>query len=65
MLIKILAAIAVLVIAWLALTGRRAVGRETPVPAAPRVPRAEDLTKCPRCGVWLPAETPCDCTGRS
>jgi hypothetical protein len=62
MFVKALAALAVLAaIAWM--LRPRAIGRSRPAPA-PRVPQADDLEKCARCGIWLPAGIRCDCETR-
>jgi hypothetical protein len=68
MFLKLLTAIIILVAAGMLVTGRRIAlpGRPTQTPApAPRVPQAEDLVKCVRCGVWLPAGQRCSCPSGS
>ncbi len=70
MFLKLLTALVVLTAAGMMIAGRR-VGlpeRRTASPSAraapsPRVPQAEDLVKCGRCGVWLPAGQRCGCAG--
>lgn len=64
MFLKLLTIIVVILAAALMLTGRRALlpprgSARTPA----RVPRADDLVKCGRCGVWLAAGQRCDCAG--
>ena len=62
MFVKALAALAVLAaIVWM--LRPRTIGRSRQAPA-PRVPRADDLEKCARCGIWLPAGNRCDCKTR-
>jgi hypothetical protein len=62
MFVKALAALAVLAaIVWM--LRPRAIGRGRQA-SAPRVPHADDLEKCARCGVWLPAGYRCDCDSR-
>ncbi len=64
MFLKLLTAVIVLLAAAMLVTGRRiTLPQRRTAPPAPRVPQAEDLVKCPRCGVWLPAGQRCSCSG--
>lgn len=67
MIIKLMTGILVFAAVGLMLTGRRAtaLANGKVPPRAPRVPRAEDLVKCTRCGVWLPSGMRCDCASRA
>lgn len=63
MFLKLLTALVVVAaIVWM-LRPRRRIVRVSEAPP-PRVPRADDLVKCARCGVWLPAGERCDCNER-
>jgi hypothetical protein len=60
MFVKVLAALAVLgAIVWM--LRPRVLGGQA---SAPRVPHADDLEMCARCGIWLPAGNRCDCETR-
>lgn len=61
-LITILVIAAALV--YMLLPRRPAVGRQS-ASRMLRVPRAQDLEKCARCGIWLPAGQGCDCDSRA
>lgn len=61
MLVKVLTGLVLLgALAWM-LAPRRTSTKVGRGGAAPRVPQAHDLEKCPRCGIWLPAGQRCDC----
>jgi hypothetical protein len=49
--------------AWIIVRGRTALPRGDSVRTPARVPRADDLVSCGRCGIWLPAGQRCDCAG--
>lgn len=64
MFVKVLTALVLLAaVAWMLRPGPRIIGRGSQSPA-PRVPQADDLVKCARCGIWLPAGSRCDCDTR-
>jgi hypothetical protein len=62
MFFKLLTAIVVILAVAYLLAGRRgALPSQEPGRAPARLPRADDLVSCGRCGVWLPAGQRCDC----
>lgn len=65
MVFKLLTAIIViLAAAFMMAGGRRTLPRGTarsPARSPARVPPADDLVKCGRCGLWIPAGRRCDC----
>jgi hypothetical protein len=64
MFVKLLTALAVLgAILWMLRPRQSGIGGHRQ-PPAPRVPHVDDLEKCARCGIWLPAGTRCDCEAR-
>ena len=66
MFVKVLTVLlALAAIVWMIMPSRRPVIiREREAPPPPRVPHADDLVKCGRCGIWLPAGQSCDCSER-
>jgi hypothetical protein len=66
MLLKLLTAVAViLAAAFMLFAGRPALPQRGATRTPPRVPRADDLVRCARCGVWSPAGQRCDCSERA
>jgi hypothetical protein len=66
MLFKLLAGIIVVLVTGMMLARRRnALPRGRAAQPVPRVPQAEDLVRCARCGVWLPTAQRCNCAGRA
>jgi hypothetical protein len=63
MFFKLLTAIIVIIAAVFMLAGRRVLPPRGARRAPARVPRADDLVRCGRCGVWLLAGQGCDCAG--
>jgi len=66
MFLKILVTVILAVVAWMLVTRLTGGGRpRRPVrDKRPNKP-ASDLVKCKACGIYLPADQPCDCSGRA
>lgn len=64
MFLKLLTVIIVILAAGMMFSRRPALSQRRTAQPAPSVPCADDLVKCQRCGVWLPAGQLCDCAGR-
>ncbi len=54
-------AVIFLAAAWMLAGGRKALPPRGRTRTPARVPRADDLVSCGRCGVWLAAGRRCDC----
>ncbi len=67
MLLKIATALVIFGVIWLVFFRlQKAVGAARGAsPERPERIKAQDLTKCPACGIYLPAGGSCDCTQRS
>ena len=64
MFFKLLTVIVVIIAAaWALAGGRAALPRRGQARTPAPVPRADDLVRCGRCGVWLTAGQACDCGG--
>ena len=61
MILKLLIGAAILIALFRMVSPWRPALRRKQAPPPPGVPRAQDLRKCPGCGVWLPVGQVCDC----
>lgn len=67
MLLKVTIAGVIFIVIWMVffrVTKAVKGGGGHPGPAR-RTVKAQDLIKCPACGIYLPSDRPCDCRKRS
>jgi hypothetical protein len=64
MFLKLLTIVIIVLAAMFMVAGRRpALPRRRDGAAPARVPHADDLVRCGRCGLWQPAGQRCGCAG--